>query len=279
MAIRTMAAAERVYEIIDMQPEVQDPPHPLAIEKLNGAISFNNAWFKYSSATEWTIRNLNLEITPGETIALVGSTGAGKTTIAALAARFYDTTKGTIAIDGHDIKNYLRADIHRAMGIVLQQGYLFSGSVIENLRFRCPDMPRNEIIELARLLGTHDSIQALAKGYDTIITEGGQSLSLGQRQIISITRALVANPEILLMDEPTSSLDIHTEAIIQRAIDRLIQNRTTIIIAHRLSTVKHADRIIVVDDGTIAEAGTHTELLRKHGIYYSLVNQHATGIM
>jgi ATP-binding cassette subfamily B protein len=271
MAIRTMAAAERVYEIIDMTPDVQDPAQPAQLTTIKGSISFNHVWFKYPASDDWIIRNFSLDIRRGENIALAGSTGAGKTTIASLAARFYDTSRGVITIDEHDIRSYRRADIHHTMGIVLQQGYLFSGTILDNLRFRSPDIPRNQIIDLAGQLGTHKSIMALADGYDTIITEGGQSLSLGQRQIISITRALVANPDILIMDEPTSSLDIHTESIIQKAIDRLIHNRTSIIIAHRLSTVKHADRIIVIDNGTIAEAGPHSELMRRHGIYHSLI--------
>ena len=161
--------------------------------------------------------------------------------------------------------------MHAAMGIVLQQGYLFSGTVMDNLCFRRPDMSREEVMRHAKELGTHEAIMALSAGYDTEIMEGGESVSLGQRQIISITRALLADPDILILDEPTSSLDIHTESVIQKAIDLLIKNRTTIIIAHRLSTVKHADRIVVIDNGRITESGTHSELLQQNGTYSELV--------
>jgi ATP-binding cassette subfamily B protein len=270
MAIRTMAAAERIYEIIDMAPSVTDPQKPIPLKKVEGRIDFKKAGFRYSEDTPWIIRNFNLSIVPGETIALVGKTGAGKTTIAALISRFYDLAEGTLKIDGHDIRHYRQADLHSHMGIVLQQGYLFSGRVIDNLRFRNRNASRAEVIRCAKELGTHESIMALSHGYDTEIMEGGESVSLGQRQIISITRALLANPDILILDEPTSSLDVHTEATIQQAIDHLIKDRTTIIIAHRLSTIRKADRIIVIEHGKIIESGSHTELLQQNGAYCEL---------
>lgn len=272
MSIRAMAAAERIYEIIDMPPTVTDPQNPTPITNPKGQIKFTDVSFRYTPESKWILRNLNLEISQGETIALVGETGAGKSTIASLVARFYDANEGVITIDGNNVRQYKQDELHAAMGIVQQQGYLFSGSVMDNLRFRQPDLSEAEVIRHAKELGTHEAIMALTKGYQTEIMEGGESISLGQRQIISITRALLANPAILILDEPTSSLDTHTEAAIQQAIDKLIKNRTTIIIAHRLSTIKHADRIIVIANGKIKESGTHTQLLKQNGPYSELVN-------
>jgi len=271
MSIRTMTAAERIYEIIDMPPTVTDPSDPLPVNGFRGDVEFCDVGFRYTPEGSWIIRNFNLKINPGETVALVGATGAGKTTIANLVARFYDVEEGAVKIDGNDIRKYRQIDMHAAMGVVLQQGYLFSGTVMENLCFRCPDMKREAVIEYAKELGVHDIIAALSDGYDTEVMEGGESLSLGQRQIISIARAMPADPDILILDEPTSSLDIHTEAAIQNAIDRLVKDRTTLIIAHRLSTVKHADRIIVIADGKIAESGTHAELMNRNGRYREMV--------
>jgi ATP-binding cassette, subfamily B, multidrug efflux pump len=271
MAIRAMAAAERIYEIIDMQPTVVDPVNPLPLLAAEGSIDFDAVSFQYEPNTAWILRNFNLHISPGETVALVGKTGAGKTTIASLISRFYDVQSGCVKVDGHDVREYRQSDLHATMGIVLQQGFLFSGSVMDNLRFRQPDLAPESVVEHAQNLGTHDAIMALSSGYDTQILEGGESISLGQRQVISITRALLANPKILILDEPTSALDSHTETIIQVAIDRLIRDRTTIIIAHRLSTVRQANRILVIGDGQILEAGSHAELVQQGGHYSDLV--------
>jgi ATP-binding cassette subfamily B protein len=271
MAIRAMAAAERIYEIIDMPLDIRDPDSPIKIKKLEGNIKFEDAGFSYAADEPWIIRGFNLTISRGETVALVGKTGAGKTTIASLIARFYDLNEGKLIIDNHNIRHYRQSDLHAYMGIVLQQGYLFSGTVLDNLRFRNSNATRQEIIDCAKQLGTHEAISALSAGYDTEIMEGGESISLGQRQIISITRALLADPDILILDEPTSSLDIHTEATIQKAINKLIKNRTTIIIAHRLSTIRNADRIVVIDAGNIQESGTHEELMQRNGTYRELV--------
>lgn len=272
MSIRAMAAAERIFEIIDMPLSITDPATPVPLTVSRGEIEFENAGFRYQPESDWILRGLNLHIRPGETIALVGETGAGKTTMASLIARFYDLQEGCITIDGTDIRQYRQRDLHARMGIVLQQGYLFSGTVMDNLRFRRQEMPADEVIEHAKALGTHEAIMALSDGYDTVILEGGESLSLGQRQVIAITRALLADPAILILDEPTSSLDIHTEAIIQQAIRGLIRNRTTILIAHRLSTVRHADRILAIRHGQIIESGTHDELIARNGYYHTLVN-------
>jgi ATP-binding cassette subfamily B protein len=272
MSIRAMAAAERIYEIIDMAPTVTDPLKPIPLKNLKGEIKFTAVSFRYTPESDWILRNFNLEISQGATIALVGETGAGKSTIASLVARFYDVDEGSITIDGNDVRQYRQDDMHSSMGIVQQQGYLFTGSVMDNLRFSQPDLSETEVIRHAKELGSHEAIMALTKGYQTEIMEGGESISLGQRQIISITRALLANHTILILAEPTSSLDTQTEATIQQAIDKLIKNRTTIIIAHRLSTIKHADRIIVIENGKIKESGTHTELLKINGHYSELLN-------
>jgi len=232
MSIRAMAAAERIFEIIDMPALITDPPHPVPIRTMRGEIALEQAGFRYDENGTWIVRGLDVQIRAGETVALVGETGAGKTTIASLMARFYDVQEGCVRIDGVDIRQYGLRDLHARMGIVLQQGYLFSGTVMDNLRFRCHAMSDDEVIRQAKALGTHDVVMALADGYHTRVHEGGASLSLGQRQVVAITRALLADPAILILDEPTSALDIHTEAIIQQAIERLIRNRTTILIAH-----------------------------------------------
>ncbi len=271
MSIRAMAAAERIYEIIDMPPAVNDPEQPRQVAGFKGQIRFSDVSFRYTPETPWVLRNLNLEIKAGESVALVGPTGAGKTTIASLIARFYDVTGGTITIDGHDVRQYKQDELHAEMGIVLQQGYLFSGSVMDNLRFLAPGLDAESVKAHAMALGTHDAIMALSAGYDTEILEGGESLSLGQRQVISITRALLADPSILILDEPTSALDTRTESVVQQAIDKLVRNRTTLVIAHRLSTVRHADRILVIDEGRIVESGTHDYLVSRNGAYAGLV--------
>lgn len=271
MAIRAMAAAERIFEVIDMEPSVKDPAKPIPSFAIKGDIEFVKAGFHYPTSRQWIISDFNLHIPAGETVALVGQTGAGKTTLASLVARFYDLQEGVLRIDGHDIRDFRQIDLRSQMGIVLQQGLLFSGTVLDNLRFRYPDMPEAKVIQRCRDLGTHSAIMALSDGYQTMVLEGGESLSLGQRQVLAITRALMADPAILILDEPTSSLDIHTESIIQTALQRLIRNQTTLLIAHRLSTVRHADRILAIKEGRIVEQGTHPELIALDGYYRSLI--------
>ena len=274
MGIAAMAATERIFEIIDLSPSVVDPDPPKKMEISHGNIYFDKVSFSYKKNTPLIFENLTHEILPGQTVALVGESGVGKTTFASLIARFYDVTDGAILIDGKNVKNYTQESIHRSMAIVLQSGYLFSGSVLENIQFRLPDLSRNKIIEIAKKYGTHEAIMNLPDGYDTQVLEGGRLISLGQRQIISLTRALVSDPRILIMDEPTSSLDVYTEYIIQEAMKKMVGDRTTIIIAHRLSTVKHADVILLIGNKGIRESGTHNELMEKNYVYASLVNNY-----
>ena len=271
MALRAMSAAERIFEIIDLEPDVKDPENPLPIQTIRGAIDFENVSFRYQENGSWIIKHLNLSIKPGETVALAGATGAGKTTILSLVARFFDPQQGRILLDGTDLRQFAQDELHQHMGIVLQQGYLFSGTVMQNLKFRSADVSDDYVMEQAQKLGTHESIMALADGYQTRILEGGESLSLGQRQIIAITRALLANPAILMLDEPTSSLDIYTESVIQSAIQSVMRNRTSFVIAHRLSTIQKADRILVVDKGQIVEQGAHADLMQQDGPYRRLI--------
>ena len=273
MSLRAMAGAERIYEIIDREPEVREPRNPVPAKDLEGRIKFNDVAFQYAADEPFILKDFSLEIPPGENIALVGETGAGKTTIAMLIGRFYDVTGGQLQIDGVDIKQYDITSLHRQMGIVLQEGFLFSGTVLDNLRFRRPELSENEVIAAAKQLGTHDTIMQLADGYHTRILEGGESISEGQRQLISVTRALIADPRILIFDEPTSSLDVYTEKILQRALARLTKGRTTLTIAHRLTTIQDADRIIVLDHGRIIEQGTHAQLLELNGRYAATVRQ------
>ncbi len=270
MAMSAMAAAERVFEIIDLEPDITDPATPRKPQIARGEIELQDVSFRYGTDSPWVIRDLSLRIPGGSTTALVGETGSGKTTLSNLAARFYDADKGRILIDGMDVRECAQEDLHRDMAIVLQEGYLFSGTIMENLRFRAENLTDHQVIELAKKLGVHHAISAFSDGYHTVVKEGGSSLSQGQRQIVSLTRALAADPKILILDEPTSSMDVWTERIIQRALDKLIEGRTTIIIAHRLSTIKNADQILVVGDGGIVERGTHGELLEEQGKYAQL---------
>ncbi len=273
MSLRAMAAAERIFEILDMPVELADPDRPAPVDAMRGEIEFRHADFRYGPDSAWIFRDFNLHVPAGQTLALVGETGAGKTTLSALAARFYDVTGGEVLLDGRNIREYGLEALHRRMAIVPQDGFLFSGTVLDNIRFRRPDMTREETIALARDLGIHDAIASLAQGYDTVVLEGGASVSEGQRQLISIARALAADPAVLILDEPTSALDVHTESLLQTALLRLMRGRTTLLIAHRLSTVRHADRIVVLEHGRLAEAGAHEELVRRNGLYAALVRQ------
>ncbi|MDO6354833.1 ABC transporter ATP-binding protein [Caloramator sp. CAR-1] len=266
--ISAQAAAERVIDLINTEPEIKDEGK-LEDFKIQGDIVFENVSFKYKEG-ERVLENFNLQVKKGQTIALVGETGSGKTTIVNLICRFYEPTEGRIFIDGVDYRDIPLKVLHSSLGYVLQTPHLFSGTVADNIRYGKLDATMDEIIEAAKLVNAHDFIMGLEKGYNTEVGEGGSKLSIGQRQLISLARAVISNPAIFILDEATSSVDAHTEHIIQDAIQRVLKGRTSFVIAHRLSTVRNADRILVIEGGKIIEDGNHETLLKKKGYYYTL---------
>jgi ATP-binding cassette, subfamily B, multidrug efflux pump len=266
----TMASGERILSLMKAPVEVQDLPDAGELPRIEGDVRFENVSFHYLDDDTPVLSNVNLHIPAGETVALVGKTGAGKTTIIKLLARFHDPSGGTILIDGHDIMQVTQDSLRRQMGIVLQDPFLFSGTVRENIRFGRLEAADEEVEEAAKAVGAHEFITALRMGYETPVEEGGVILSVGQRQLISFARALLADPRILILDEATSSIDTQTENIIQEALARLLHGRTAFVIAHRLSTIVNADRIVVIQDGQAVEQGKHQELLEKEGVYHRL---------
>ena len=267
-----IASAERVFSLTDSTPEVQDKPDAFDPGSIQGDISFENVDFFYEKET-LVLENFNFNVRRGETVALVGPTGGGKSTIVNLVSRFYEPSQGRITIGGQDYTDFSLHAIHSRIGMVLQTPHLFSGTVRENLRYGRLDASADEIQNAAEIAGAHDFITKLEKGYDTEVGEGGILLSVGQKQLISLARALLADPEIFIMDEATSSVDTLTEALIQQGMAALTDERTSFIIAHRLSTIKRADRILVIENGKILEMGTHAELLEDKGHYYKLYTE------
>jgi ATP-binding cassette subfamily B protein len=261
-----MVAAERVFNLLDSEKIIENKGTK-KVDKLDGNIEFKNVSFAYIAKND-VLKNLSFEIKEGQTLALVGSTGSGKTTIINILNRFYDIRKGEILIDGVDIRDYELENLRSRIAIVLQDVFLFSGSVFENITLRDENISRGKVINAAKMIGAHAFIQKLPGGYDYEVMERGATLSMGQRQLISFVRALVFDPDILILDEATSSIDPETESVIQFAIEKLIAKRTSIIIAHRLSTIKHANNILVLDKGEIMEYGTHEELLRIEDGHY-----------
>jgi len=263
------AALDKIMEVLDEEPEVLDEPTAAPLPHVEGHVRFEDVRFKYRTGPE-VLHGLDLDVPPGTTVALVGHTGAGKSTIAKLLARFYDPTQGRITIDDHDLRQVTQASLRRQLGIVPQEGFLFAGTVTENIAFGRPDASFDDVARAARAVGAHDFIMRLEDGYDTQLQERGSRLSLGQRQLIALARALLADPRILILDEATSSVDIGTERKIEQALRLLLAGRTAFIIAHRLSTIRDADLIVVLEHGQIVEQGTHNELLERRGLYTSL---------
>jgi ATP-binding cassette, subfamily B, multidrug efflux pump len=268
-----VAGAERIYNILDEEPEPADPPNAGRLGPAMGRISFQHVTFEYDSGRP-VLHDVDFVAEPGQTVALVGPTGAGKTTIASLIPRFYDVTEGTIRIDGRDVREMARKNLRANIGIVLQEPFLFSGTIAENIGYGRSGDPaearREEVEAAARVVNAHGFIMDLPDGYDTVLGEGGGALSQGQRQLLSFARAVLTDPRILILDEATSNIDTRTEAIIQRALATLLEGRTSVVIAHRLSTIRNADLILVVQDGRIEERGTHASLMEKNGLYADL---------
>jgi ABC-type multidrug transport system fused ATPase/permease subunit len=267
--LAAMAAAERIFELLDTEPDIMDPPQPVQLGRIEGMVEYQNVGFAYLS-DQPVLQDLNIVARPGETIALVGATGAGKSTIISLLSRLYDVQEGAILIDGHDLRDIAIKTLRTQLGIVLQEGFLFSDSVRDNIRYGRLEATDEEVEDAAKTVGAHEFIMRLPEGYDTEVRERGEKLSIGERQLICLARALIADPRILILDEATSSVDPYTELIIQDALNLLFRGRTSIVIAHRLSTIRRSDRIYVMDHGRVAEVGSHDELLERGGLYANL---------
>lgn len=267
--VPALTGVERVFEILDTQPDVEEAENPVALDRIKGRVAFDNVSFAYPSGEE-VLHDVTFTAEPGEMVALVGPSGSGKSTIANLIPRFYDCTRGRVLVDEHDVKTLCLRSLRDRIGIVFQEAFLFSGSIEENIRYGKPEATREEVVEAARQANAHDFITDFPEGYDTEIGESGLKLSGGQRQRISIARAILRDPRILILDEATSALDAASEQQVRRALDHLMKGRTTFVIAHRLSTVKGADKILVLNDGRIEQVGKHDELVAKPGLYRQL---------
>ncbi|MHB8104086.1 MAG: ABC transporter ATP-binding protein [Dehalococcoidales bacterium] len=269
---RAMASGARIFELLEMAPEIQDKPGAIELPPVTGEITFKNISFAYE-ANKDVLHDINLVVKPGETVAIVGQTGSGKSSLVSLAARFYEAAKGSVTVDGYDVRSVTQQSLRKQIGIVPQDPILFSGTIEENIKFGRLDASREQVIEVAKTVGANHFISRLGKGYDTLVGQRGVNLSAGQRQLLCLARAILADPRILILDEATSNVDTNTERIMQRALRKLTKGRTCLTIAHRLSTVTKADRIIVLDKGRIIEEGNHKELLARKGLYYKMHQQ------
>ena len=266
---RSMASGARIFELLDVEPEIKDRPDAIELPPIKGEISFNHVSFAYELGLE-VLHDIDLIIRPGETVAIVGRTGAGKSSLVNLGARFYELEEGQITVDGYDVRSVTQQSLRSQLGFVPQDPFLFSGSIEDNIRYGKLNASHEEVVEAAKAVGAHNFIMRLEKGYDTPVGERGVNLSTGQRQLVCLARAFLANPPIMVLDEATSSVDTNTERIMQESFRRLAKGRTCLIIAHRLSTVTNADRIVALEHGRIIETGSHRELMAKHGLYYQM---------
>jgi ATP-binding cassette subfamily B protein len=270
--LQAMAGAERVFNLLDTEPDVTDEADAKALPRIIGRVTFENVTFGYNPERP-VLHDLNFEAEPGQMFALVGATGSGKSSIISLIARFYQPQKGRVLVDGHDIRHVTGDSLHKQMGLVLQVNYLFSGTVMENIRYANPVARDEDVIAAARAIGSYDAIMMLKEGFGTEVGERGGNMSLGQRQLICFTRAYLSDPRIFMLDEATSAVDTATELLVQQSLERLLAGRTTFIVAHRLSTIMSADQILVIEAGRILERGTHRQLVSAGGKYAHLYEQ------
>ncbi len=268
---RAIVSTARIFEMLDIEPLLKDRADARELPEIEGAIEYDGVGFHYVEGPP-VLSDVTLKARPGETVALVGPTGAGKTTLVSLLMRFYDVVEGSITVDGHDLRNVTMGSLSSQMSVVLQEPYLFIGTVQENIKYNRTEASDQQVVDAAQAVGAHDFITMLPDGYDTEIREGGSNLSVGQRQLISFARALIADPRILILDEATANIDTESEVVIQEALETLLKGRTALVIAHRLSTIRGADRIVALEDGRIVEQGTHEELSNIKGLYSRLLS-------
>ena len=266
-----MAAGSRVFELLDIDPDISDPPDAAEMPAVKGEVRFERVGFQYQPGVP-VLQDVDLTVEPGQTVAVVGPTGAGKTTLVSLLLRLYEPTAGRVLVDGHDIRSVQRDSLVHQTSIVMQEPVLFTGTIRENIRYSHDEVTDEDVERAARVVGAHEFIERLPDGYDTELQERGGNLSLGQRQLVSFARALAADPRILVLDEATAYVDTYTEMLIQRGLRELLRDRTSLVIAHRLSTVRSADEIVVMDQGRIVEQGTHDELVAAGGLYARLLS-------